>query len=138
MASARVQCRRRYGGSFRPPPGRARVCDPAPLLFLPGQFIEPARLGRIGIEGVIRESAHHSGGVRVDVDHEALPGHIADHLGFSAEKLLRVHWTCQVTYAHAGNPSLLRSGEHTSELQTLMRISYAVFCLKKKKNNTEI
>src|SRR3546814_6329792 len=29
-----------------------------------------------------------------------------------------------------------RSEENTSELQTLMRISYAVFCLKKKKNNT--
>src|SRR3546814_7866277 len=28
-----------------------------------------------------------------------------------------------------------RSEEHTSELQSLMRISYAVFCLKKKKNN---
>src|SRR3546814_6467008 len=30
----------------------------------------------------------------------------------------------------------LRSEEHTSELQSLMRISYAVFCLKKKKKNT--
>src|SRR3546814_5301724 len=29
---------------------------------------------------------------------------------------------------------LVRSEEHTSELQSLMRISYAVFCLKKKKN----
>src|SRR3546814_8890983 len=29
-----------------------------------------------------------------------------------------------------------RSEEHTSELQSLMRISYAVFCLKKKKNIT--
>src|SRR3546814_4260718 len=31
-------------------------------------------------------------------------------------------------------PGELRSEEHTSELQSLMRISYAVFCLKKKKN----
>src|SRR3546814_1544054 len=30
--------------------------------------------------------------------------------------------------------STARSEEHTSELQSLMRISYAVFCLKKKKN----
>src|SRR3546814_2880679 len=29
-----------------------------------------------------------------------------------------------------------RSEEHTSELQSLMRISYAVFCLKKKKHKT--
>src|SRR3546814_9556235 len=32
---------------------------------------------------------------------------------------------------------VVRSEEHTSELQSLMRISYAVFCLKKKKNNHE-
>src|SRR3546814_14468824 len=32
--------------------------------------------------------------------------------------------------------AVLRSEEHTSELQSLMRISYAVFCLKKKKNRT--
>src|SRR3546814_9747113 len=31
----------------------------------------------------------------------------------------------------------VRSEEQTSELQSLMRISYAVFCLKKKKKNTE-
>src|SRR3546814_1054234 len=46
-------------------------------------------------------------------------------------------------YLPGGGPSFidrsiartcLRSEEHTSELQSLMRISYAVFCLKKKKN----
>src|SRR3546814_3186756 len=31
--------------------------------------------------------------------------------------------------------SMFRSEEHTSELQSLMRISYAVFCLKKKNTN---
>src|SRR3546814_1099240 len=35
-----------------------------------------------------------------------------------------------------GPSSSYRSEEHTSELQSLMRISYAVFCLKKKKPNT--
>src|SRR3546814_5456091 len=33
-------------------------------------------------------------------------------------------------------PEAMRSEEHTSELQSLMRISYAVFCLKKKKQKT--
>src|SRR3546814_6248411 len=33
--------------------------------------------------------------------------------------------------------SYFRSEEHTSELQSLMRISYAVFCLKKKKNKKQ-
>src|SRR3546814_4875909 len=41
--------------------------------------------------------------------------------------------------AHGGVLSVMngsvRSEEHTSELQSLMRISYAVFCLKKKKKN---
>src|SRR3546814_4891194 len=36
-----------------------------------------------------------------------------------------------IDHAAAAHP---RSEEHTSELQSLMRISYAVFCLKKKKN----
>src|SRR3546814_4350698 len=36
---------------------------------------------------------------------------------------------------HRRPPEIRRSEEHTSELQSLMRISYAVFCLKKKKNN---
>src|SRR3546814_17626076 len=35
---------------------------------------------------------------------------------------------------HGDEVMVLRSEEHTSELQSLMRISYAVFCLKKKKN----
>src|SRR3546814_4159296 len=34
-------------------------------------------------------------------------------------------------------PTTARSEEHTSELQSLMRISYAVFCLKKKKQHSQ-
>src|SRR3546814_5593005 len=37
----------------------------------------------------------------------------------------------------AGENQDYRSEEHTSELQSLMRISYAVFCLKKKKKNNK-
>src|SRR3546814_3292647 len=36
---------------------------------------------------------------------------------------------------HQTDKLCIRSEEHTSELQSLMRISYAVFCLKKKKKN---
>src|SRR3546814_4860401 len=39
--------------------------------------------------------------------------------------------------ARFGHVHVLRSEEHTSELQSLMRISYAVFCLKKKKKHTQ-
>src|SRR3546814_2316585 len=50
------------------------------------------------------------------------------------ERLNRI-FSCSTT------PIWRRSEEHTSELQSLMRISYAVFCLKKKKktqNNNKI
>src|SRR3546814_5534035 len=45
------------------------------------------------------------------------------------------YWFRRTFPALAGNMAVetLRSEEHTSELQSLMRISYAVFCLKKKK-----
>src|SRR3546814_10849746 len=46
---------------------------------------------------------------------------------------------CSVASIATSAPSafwVARSEEHTSELQSLMRISYAVFCLKKKKNKT--
>src|SRR3546814_1851088 len=39
-------------------------------------------------------------------------------------------------HAAALGTGTVRSEEHTSELQSLMSISYAVFCLKKKQNNT--
>src|SRR3546814_4674920 len=41
--------------------------------------------------------------------------------------------SCSARLRSSGRPFRLRSEEHTSELQSLMRISYAVFCLKKKK-----
>src|SRR3546814_1756927 len=43
----------------------------------------------------------------------------------------------RVDCASAPSPEM-RSEEHTSELQSLMRISYAVFCLKKKKNSQTV
>src|SRR3546814_7063441 len=39
--------------------------------------------------------------------------------------------------SQASNRTTMRSEEHTSELQSLMRISYAVFCLKKKNKHTQ-
>src|SRR3546814_1760390 len=43
---------------------------------------------------------------------------------------------CSTAKATSARMSSTRSEEHTSELQSLMRISYAVFCLKKKKTET--
>src|SRR3546814_7833999 len=44
--------------------------------------------------------------------------------------------TCSVARNSRNPDTMIRSEEHTSELQSLMRISYAVFCLKKKKKAT--
>src|SRR3546814_2297168 len=64
---------------------------------------------------------------------------------FPYTTLFRSSEAIQSGYRHSGLPRrfaprnddlerrALRSEEHTSELQSLMRISYAVFCLKKKK-----
>src|SRR3546814_7355184 len=46
------------------------------------------------------------------------------------------HTACQSVVATTSNIRQGRSEEHTSELQSLMRISYAVFCLKKKNKKT--
>src|SRR3546814_3890189 len=49
------------------------------------------------------------------------------------EVLFRRHWQLACHQSDLPEPGSYRSEEHTSELQSLMRISYAVFCLKKKK-----
>src|SRR3546814_8172959 len=47
-------------------------------------------------------------------------------------------WRVEQRVARTADDALLRSEEHTSELQSLMRISYAVFCLKKKNTNLTV
>src|SRR3546814_7864154 len=50
----------------------------------------------------------------------------------SARRLNGASHSCICTPKPLANSLMRRSEEHTSELQSLMRISYAVFCLKKK------
>src|SRR3546814_2128272 len=72
---------------------------------------------------------------RVDlVDHRAAPpgGHAALHGLPAVEIIDRRHIRSLCASESTG-----RSEEHTSELQSLMRISYAVFCLKKKKTTPQ-
>src|SRR3546814_4491022 len=64
----------------------------------------------------------------------------AGSLPLHCRSLLRPHMTREVSAGICPTVSSMissqcRSEEHTSELQSLMRISYAVFCLKKKKKN---
>src|SRR3546814_9943986 len=52
-------------------------------------------------------------------------------------RITRCRGNCAAAPSGSGGAAFAaRSEEHTSELQSLMRISYAVFCLKKKKTNT--
>src|SRR3546814_3589870 len=70
-----------------------------------------------------RRKMHLMGGRMVGMNSEWTGGRLAERPQFS--RLSGA--SCEV----AG----VRSEEHTSELQSLMRISYAVFCLKKKKSS---
>src|SRR3546814_4255870 len=90
-----------------------------------------------------------------DKDLHACDGQVAHHLfalrwrtsARSASTISRARsralvWCTQPSFSRAlvGSPisrSKSRSEEHTSELQSLMRISYAVFCLKKKKQRNK-
>src|SRR3546814_3601377 len=67
------------------------------------------------------------------VEPEIVPGRVGDEIARPAmRKLVRDHADQALV---AGDDR--RSEEHTSELQSLMRISYAVFCLKKKKRELD-
>src|SRR3546814_15923895 len=74
------------------------------------------------------------------IEQESAKYRISTTLGFSHHGQIKKHEHAHISsrfVAHRGYISNTRSEEHTSELQSLMRISYAVFCLKKKKNNKQ-
>src|SRR3546814_10010653 len=70
----------------------------------------------------------------VDAEHaEALPAEaLAGEEEVFADAVAPIAEQVEPPPAEADEPEAYRSEEHTSELQSLMRISYAVFCLKKK------
>src|SRR3546814_9331861 len=71
-------------------------------------------------------------------DPESKFWHWAADIGVTESRFpVREQWKPDLSHpAMAVNLDACRSEEHTSELQSLMRISYAVFCLKKKKTIT--
>src|SRR3546814_3286056 len=84
-----------------------------------GRVIDAARSGVLANERALV-------GIRAEVNNGMRP--LLDLLNAEQELL-----NAQVTQVTAERDAYVRSEEHTSELQSLMRISYAVFCLKKKK-----
>src|SRR3546814_2135905 len=77
-------------------------------------------------------------GMEADVG-GAGPGEVGDdavdRLDHQVHVDRRGHPVLAQRLAHQWAEGEVRSEEHTSELQSLMRISYAVFCLNKKRNN---
>src|SRR3546814_7857882 len=78
--------------------------------------IEQLQVAAVGFEHEVGEIAEH----RHDAE-QRIEEDVADHFRQQSARRAQAH----------------RSEEHTSELQSLMRISYAVFCLKKKQTNID-
>src|SRR3546814_6793555 len=68
---------------------------------------------------------------------EKMTGLPGDEIGNTLLKASYLKEDSEIEGGFAGVFGLIRSEEHTSELQSLMRISYAVFCLKKKTKKIE-
>src|SRR3546814_7440067 len=93
----------------------------------------------VGVVGQLLALVHHH--VALFVEGDRVPA-AEQHALLAADALerggddVRVDQVRQLAFqAHQhGLVGAVRSEEHTSELQSLMRISYAVFCLKKKNN----
>src|SRR3546814_1446619 len=93
----------------------------------------PLPISRPLAVGEARFQAHHAVG-----RHEAARAHRQGASARAADPLPRRAdggRRCRIAARHV-EPGALRSEEHTSELQSLMRISYAVFCLKQKNKTT--
>src|SRR3546814_2376651 len=89
---------------------------------------------RVVEQDVAVDRSHRERGGQGDV-HDAV-GQVVDHRrqrDTAHRFMLRVLPAAAMPDQNTGNSRSVRSEEHTSELQALMRNSYAVFCLKKNK-----
>src|SRR3546814_3209899 len=119
-------------------PKVALAWSPVSSLLLRGSYNEGFRAPTLA-QVFVGEISRRSGGVpdpyRVDVT-----GTPAD-LGDETRQVVRggnanlgPEEAKQHSFGFVFQPTFLRSEEHTSELQSIMSTSYAVFCLKKKKH----
>src|SRR3546814_1843936 len=79
--------------------------------------------------GVIQVDPASIAGKRLFIDPQSMRGNMGICIGWYSKK----RGACYGIWIDIPSPIPGRSEEHTSELQSLMRISYAVFCLKQKK-----
>src|SRR3546814_2171881 len=102
------------------PAQESRVLKSCPAKRPPG-----LREARIRSQSAGNRAGGHSGRAKLEFT-RSQDGHSASSNRATAPSIR----------APGGRSSRARSEEHTSELQSLMRISYAVFCLKKKQKMT--
>src|SRR3546814_4050815 len=78
------------------------------------------------------------GGAQIDDSADTEPIHRTIIIGSQARQIFRAIQQSMADAVSVGRSvsAGLRSEEHTSELQSLMRLSYAVYCLKHKKHHT--
>src|SRR3546814_10426521 len=99
--------------------------DPVVIAAQRRCVVSAALSRRGGLTGYVVPVGH----AVVDVALPADPGGVWERVGGRGQ----VDALAKPTWVFVGVAADPRSEEHTSELQSLMRISYAVFCLKKKK-----
>src|SRR3546814_5989461 len=80
----------------------------------------------------VDEDLRHGAAPIRAIDHRLEPLAVHRHVDFAEIGALGVQQHLRTRAIGAEGLRINRSEEHTSELQSLMRISYAVFCLKKK------
>src|SRR3546814_5036035 len=135
-ASARRRCApsKLSTSSFRlsPNPSRRRRSAPA---CRPGPAIRTSR-SRTTDRGIDNQRRHLAQVIDDRQHPDRRPQGSADH-EVERSALVRPRRQCPFSWIVV-IPHASRSEEHTSELQSLMRISSAVFCLKKKKKNTSL
>src|SRR3546814_7487122 len=117
-------------------------CLPRQQLFQPGEEFLPAMPGAVvGLRLVGPEARlfHAQAGSRRDrrqrPGHHAVEAKSSPGVGQCFVRLDDAHFAGDDAIPVRLRIDPPRSEEHTSELQSLMRISYAVFCLKKNKTN---
>src|SRR3546814_9832236 len=105
------------------PPADAQIALPQPFLSI--TFDQDMFVAAAGQAGSVLNPAYYS--------------LVGAATGERAARSVTYDAQTRTAYVSFGNLSADdRSEEHTSELQSLMRISYAVFCLQKNKNNHSI
>src|SRR3546814_3016216 len=103
---------------------------------MPLQFSPPITTARVGLVARIAASAGASVASRLALVSLSCGSLLISNHSLASGLAAKRAATCFHTAASQGAVAAGRSEEQTSELQSLMRLSYSVFCLKNKKQRT--